>query len=382
MKPDDAASLSCPDQPCLTLDQYLNYSSSYFTSNSTFVFLNGNHTVQKSFRLRNVSNLTLRGTGSDSKVTITFASRYSTILYKYMSNLRIEWLTFSNHEGKVLTVMEIIRSKGVTISRSTFSGNAGSGIGKNTLYALRITETTITIHRCQLLRNTGIAVYNIFKSHLTLSESTFTRNTETALYIGYKSSALLTGNTSHNTFSDNVAKSNGAAISCTLCSIYIASDDLFENNHVTANTSMGGAIYVRSGNLTISGDLKFSNNTANEGGAVSLDKSTAKITGGDSIMFANNSAMRGGGISVTLSNIVVTTKLKFVGNSAQNFGGALSIGRSQYQIGDNEVFAFFRAAYFSHNRAKFGGAAVVQFQKMLLLRTSRLKTIQAVLCFF
>ncbi len=97
------------------IDQYLNYSGSYFTSNSTFVFLNGNHTVQKSFRLRNISNLTLRGTGSDAKAMITFASRYSIIRYHYMSNLRIEWLTlnFSNHEGKVLTVMEIIKSKGV-----------------------------------------------------------------------------------------------------------------------------------------------------------------------------------------------------------------------------------------------------------------------------
>ncbi len=120
-------------------------------------------------------------------------------------------------------------------------------------------------------------MYATKESHLTLSESTFIGNTGSALYISFKSSALLTGNTSHNTFSDNVAKSTGAAISCTLCSIHIASDDLFENNHVTANTSMGGAIYVLSGNLTISGDLKFSNNTVNEGGAVALDQSTAKI---------------------------------------------------------------------------------------------------------
>ncbi len=314
VKPDDAAPLSCPDQPCLTLDQYLNYSGSYFTSNSTFVFLNGNHTVQKSFRLRNISNLTLRGTGSDAKAMITFASRYSIIRYHYMSNLRIEWLTFSNHEGQVLTVMEIIKSKGVTISRSTFSGNAGFGIDKNTLQALHITETTITVHRCLLLRNAGGAVYATKESHLTLSESTFIGNTGSALYISFNSSALLTGNTSHNTFSDNVAKSTGAAISCTLCSIHIASDDLFENNHVTANTSMGGAIYVLSGNL------EFSNNTANEGGAVSLDQSTEKIIGRDSILFANNSAMRGAGMSVRLSKIMATTKLKFVGNLASNLG--------------------------------------------------------------
>ena len=76
---------------------------------------------------------------------------------------------------------------------------------------------------------------------------------------------------------------------------------------------------------------------------------------------------------------MVTTKLKFVGNSAQNFGGALSIGRSQYQFSDNEVFAFLRAAYFSHNGAKFGGAVVVEFQ---LLSISWLKTIQAVPCGF
>ena len=144
--------------------------------------------------------------------------------------------------------MKINKSKGVTISRSTFSGNTGSGIDKNILYAMYITETTITIHRCLLLKY--VYIDNI-ESYSTLFESTFTGNTETALYIGFESSALLTGNTSHNTFSDNVVKSNGAAISCNFCSIHLASDDLFENNHVTVNTSMGGAIYVLSGNLTI-----------------------------------------------------------------------------------------------------------------------------------
>ncbi len=48
--------------------------------------------------------------------------------------------------------------------------------------------------------------------------------------------------------------------------------------------------------------------------------------------------------------------MKFVGNSASNLGGALSINKSHGN-------AFFRAAYFSHNRAKFGGAVVAEIQK-------------------
>ena len=68
----------------------------------------------------------------------------------------------------------------------------------------------------------------------------------------------------------------------------------------------------------------FSNNAAQEGGAVFLHNSTAFLNG-DSILFLKNTAKIGGGLS-TLTSLVKTnaTLVKFDGNVADQSGGGFS----------------------------------------------------------
>ena len=57
VRPADSPLSSCPGQPCLTLHEYIEIDN--FTNGTTLQFLPGNHTLQQSFRLVNISNVTL-----------------------------------------------------------------------------------------------------------------------------------------------------------------------------------------------------------------------------------------------------------------------------------------------------------------------------------
>ena len=72
VKPNNV-STSCQSHmsPCLTLDEYAANQSEFFTSNSTFLFLPGNHTTTTVVLLVNVSNIVLRGNDSNPESCLT-----------------------------------------------------------------------------------------------------------------------------------------------------------------------------------------------------------------------------------------------------------------------------------------------------------------------
>ena len=61
VRPTEPTNTSCPGQPCLTLNQYINNSSHYIQSNVVFTFLPGKHVLERPLEIRNVHNVTLKG---------------------------------------------------------------------------------------------------------------------------------------------------------------------------------------------------------------------------------------------------------------------------------------------------------------------------------
>ena len=61
VRPTEPTNTSCPGQPCLTLNQYINNSSHYLQSNVVVTFLPGKHVLEKTLEIRNVENVTLKG---------------------------------------------------------------------------------------------------------------------------------------------------------------------------------------------------------------------------------------------------------------------------------------------------------------------------------
>ena len=73
---------NCPkhDQPCLTLNEYYaSNQSEFFTSDSTFLFLNGTHTTRTIFHLENISHLQFEGSDSRSHPEVDFSIKCSKV---------------------------------------------------------------------------------------------------------------------------------------------------------------------------------------------------------------------------------------------------------------------------------------------------------------
>ena len=153
------------------------------------------------------------------------------------------------------------------------------------------------------------------------------------------------------TFNNNkVGEGEGGAIAINQV------DCIFENNTFNKNSATrGGAIAIYKDNVVIK-DSTFKENFAEAAGAILIDGSNALI---DNDVFIDNAATRynGGAISAisgiyqggwkyTANNVTVNNS-KFDGNTAKNYGGALSLNAPNIM-----------ASTFTNNKANgsFGGA--------------------------
>ena len=65
VRPTEPTNTSCPAQPCLTLNQYVNDSDHYFQSNTVFKFLPGTHHMDRPVTIGNVQNISLESFSSE-----------------------------------------------------------------------------------------------------------------------------------------------------------------------------------------------------------------------------------------------------------------------------------------------------------------------------
>ena len=165
VKPDNSSSLSCPGQPCLTLDQYTQLAATYFTTGSTFLFLPGNHTLQTTINLtEGISDLKFKR--SEEKGSTIYGNR-GEILCMGVINLTIDGLTLKT------THVEVSESTGIVISNSTFLGNRTLNTSP-----LTCSNSNITVINSHFKENTGDygGAISIRVTNLDLINCTFIRN--------------------------------------------------------------------------------------------------------------------------------------------------------------------------------------------------------------
>ena len=332
----DSSPLSCPGQPCLTLDQYNQQTETYFTTGSAFVFLAGNHTINTTVNLTSISEITLRGE-RNSQVNILCLNTFG-FLIQNVSHLSIEELVFLSANTTIRTVaLKIIASNGVLIHNVGFQGSYS--ISKP-FTGLHITSSdTITVTSCSFEGNTaddGGALYVTAESNLTLNASRFIGNNATrhggAIYASGSNLTL-----SDNMFSGNIAV-NGGAMYVTVESSVTISDNAFTHNN--ADDGDGGAMYLKNSIVYISGSTKNSSILSSEGYCRTCDMITTipkRIPYEEVIMelnealcathFTNNTAEYGAGGAISTDNSTVLfsgSVIMFRYNSAVN-GGAMHI---------------------------------------------------------
>ena len=377
--------ISCPGQPCLTLDQYNQQTETYFTTGSTFVFLAGNHTINTTVNLTSISDITLRGE-RNTQVNILSLNEFG-ILIQNVSFLSIEGLMFLSGNTTIGTVaLKIIDSNGVWIHNVGFQGTYSF---RKHFKGLDITSSdNITVTSCSFEGNTadnGGAIYVTAESNLTLNASTFIGNNAT--HDGgaiYASGSNLTF--SDNMFSGNTA-GNGGAMYVTAESSVTINDNAFTHNRAAKD---GGAMYSEDSIVSIYGSTSilssegycrtcdmittipksipyeevimelnealcathFTNNTATHGGAMLIDNS-AVLFSGSVIMFRYNSALYGGAMYIILSSSVTSNAyyLFFNSNKALLKGGGFHMIISDFQTEDGNT-------YFLYNSASYGGGGI------------------------
>ena len=134
VKPTDSSPDQCPDLSCLTIDQYILQGEDYFTNRSTFIFLQGHHSLNTSLNLNATSNITLRGNESGSKPIVKCNED---ITVTNVTNLSIEDMIFILQlKPSVTAALLLIRSQNLEIINSVFQRESTVNQGAKFLHVI------------------------------------------------------------------------------------------------------------------------------------------------------------------------------------------------------------------------------------------------------
>ena len=338
---------SCPHSStnCTTLSEYAQEAELYFTSNTTMVFLPGDHVLDTNITVANVAGLTMCGESSSGNGATIVCSGSVGLLFTSMVDFKIDSLAFTSCSREYVTPPSFL-------PMPTANNVHAALLLQSTQYA--------ELANCSFHHNIGTALV-VNNTNITLADMNFAQNYVYCIgddnlggggITAFCSNLTFTGNT---TFLENKAYcgaldygvSGGAifAYGNTVLSFNGASS--FMNNSGT----IGGAIYI-SGNtavLSFNGTNNFINNEAYfyYGGAIQARNGSLNFNGTSN--FINNlAALHGGAISTHHTVLNFTGTSKFIGNSAGDNGGAIIIDA-------NSTLTFSGTIDFTNNRRYGGG---------------------------
>ena len=364
-KPTGTSCSPCPHNSihCATLSEYAQQAKSYFTSNTTMVFLPGDHTLDMNITVANKSGLTMYGESSSGYVATVVCNGSVGISFISMVDFKIHSLTFTScgrsfdkHTlsfGKYTLLLESIEY--AELVNCSFHNNLGT--------ALAAYHSSITLagnneftnnhwdHEGYNSAHYGGAIYARDNTSLSFTgSSNFINNSAYyggAIAAGYNTSLSFTGSSN---FINNSALYGGAIAAGYNASLSFTGSSNFTNN----SAEWGGAIvaaYNTSLSFTGSSTSNFTNNSAEWGGAIYARNNTSlNLTGTSS--FTNNSARDyGGAIAATYNTALsFTGTSNFTNNSATEEGGGVLLENSTFSISSNTM------VYWESNHARSGGA--------------------------
>ena len=191
---------------------------------------------------------------------------------------------------------------------------------------------TLIIKNCTISGNDGDdggAIFNTADGSAELTNVTISNN----ISVNHGGGAIVNYGalTLQNcTVTGNTSKSNGGAIWTNAGgSAVTITNTTIKNNSTSNDDTRGGAIYIESGSVAVTGG-KIADNTAKDGGAVFNNASgTLNLT--DVFVHSNKSTQRGGG-SITNYGTATLTDCDVWDNEAKTNGGAIWTGGSQADV--------------------------------------------------
>ena len=319
----------CPGEPCHTLSEYV--AGQFFNNlpvNITMEFLPGNHTLEQTISVTNLTWLTLHGDSSSlpevtSRIECTWPAWF---VFRDITELYITALAYTScghHSSAAVHILSIQQS---TVSYCSFHNSVNADSYEHNGGALYIHNSTVILTKNKFQHNTAKV-----GGALTVENSTLT----------------LTMNTFHN----NSAVYYGGAIYMNT-SKSIITKNIFEYNTAVED---GGALAVLYGVLSLTGNTFQNNSATNGGGVLTVGESILNLTRNT---FQNNCADYGGALDVLYSTLSLTENT-FQYNSADDYGGAL-------YVDENSTLNLIGSTL-QYNSADHGGALYVDGNSTLNL---------------
>ena len=329
----------CPEQPCLTLSQILTNTSSIFNSNTTLLFLQGNHSLHSDLVIGNISQLKLLSLRQSSLESVTISCAHSAkILIDNVDLVCFGRLSFIGcSENQIKSVHHFV------VNGSKFNGQHNT---------------------------TGTALELNHILNATVVNSSFIFNT----YGSFKGPIELPGLLQRNGLLNSIHARVGGALIISSSNVSVT-DGYFEGN----SAEVGGAIFIEGNSHIRLANSSFINNQAFSlikmcfGGAifcgaynVTATTSDPPLEGNNTCMvvnstFVNNRAAYGGGAIAALSANMFVLKSKILMNLATR-GGAFIVAKSSLEIDDSHFELNSANQSAENSEAKFmqGGAILAR----------------------
>ena len=340
----------CSAKPCLTLSEYAQAGEQYFTSNTTFAFLPGDHYLGININIENDSNIMLLGNTTSLPSRIVCTGPVG-IRCSNFTHLEVSALDFVGCSGLYLN-----NTKSINLTKSSFKDSLYGGI---TAYSSSVTlEDSSFVH----ITTANSGAISTHFSNITIKDSCFVNNTATVAGAGIAAVSSKLMFLGQNSFMENTA-GDGAAIYSSESIMIFAGTNSFVKNVASSSQATGGAIRVEASTIVFNGETTFAQNAAScsyflclvFGGGMYVQNSSVTFGPGSEADFVGNTASNGGGgMRVLNSNVTFApgSKADFIGNTASLSGGGI------YMVGGS--IRFSGKSLFMNNIAANGGAVYAE----------------------
>ena len=302
----------CPNEPCLTISEFIDQAGQYIALNTTLMFLPGTHTVRRSVLVEGIDSLTLLGNSSAGSLPMIKCDRPVSFGFKQIDELLVYSLAFDSCGDGTYAAFNMKSVSNIEISDCSFKNSIRNG-------------GAVVVAHCNML----FIINSVFENN--------SASVGGGLYTT-KSTMNFTG----NTFTNNIATLRGAGVA-----------------HLDSNATYTGTVILRNNSGVSSGREIVNNDREFREGILSQANVGTKSTGGamfisgsfvafENISIENNVATYGGGVCILRSTIVFNGSTDIVDNRADVSGGGV------YAV-DRSLLHFEGTSTFEDNSALNGG---------------------------
>ena len=331
--------ITCPGDPCLTLEAYVEAVDEYFMSDVQFLFIPGDHYFDAHLRLVNISNVHFKGEDISADT----------------STIQISYSPLAN--------LTFVASSNVTFSHLTFT-LGGSWTGFSELFSTMVFQSSFSLYLSNLTflgsrSSFGSTAIRCHSSHIEMSDIHIVgaKSILGAALVVYNSTVTLSGN---NSFISNTAYIQGGAVVSLESNITISGRNYFEGNSVSF---FGGAMFMQSTIIEFSGTTVFLHNRAvhalSHGGAVALDNCMMNFNSGGLYFTENSAQFVGGAMYISSTTAQMTGQIVVQGTITANSGAI--------RVDSYSVIVCVGKILFSNNSALVGGALSLSNGSQMIL---------------